>query len=183
MTDPTQVPAELIAGDTWSWTRDLSADYPASAWTGAWYFEKAEKAFTVAAVASGNVFTATVAAATSAAYPAGEYRWRFVATRISDSVRKSVEQGWVKVLADPAAAGTYDTRTTARVMLDNIEAYLRDPTGLTASSYSLGGRSLSRWARADLLVERDKLKAEVKAEERREKLAAGVGVPRLQTRF
>lgn len=174
MTTPTQVPDELIAGDTWEWERDLS-DYPASTHSAAWYFEKADHSFSVAAVASVDTFTATVVAATSAAVRPGKYRWRLVVTRTADSVRKTAESGWLEVLRDPAAAGNVDHRTTARVMLDNIEAYLRDPTNITAASYSLGGRSLSRWSRAELIAERSRLQSEVRAEEKAERLTSGVG--------
>jgi len=178
-----QVPDELIAGDTWEWTREL-ADYPASAWSGAWYFEMAEGNFSVASVDSGDTFTGTVAAATSAGYRAGRYRWRFVATRTADSVRKTVEEGWLEVLPDPAAAGNVDHRSTARAVLDMIDAYLRDPNNLNAASYSLGGRSLSRWNRGDLLTEREKWQAEVRADAAKDRMAAGLGNPRrLYVRF
>lgn len=183
MTTPTQVPVQLLAGDTWEWTREF-ADYPASTHSAAWYFEKADHNFSVAAAAAGDTFTGTVAAATSAGYRAGKYRWRLVVTRTADSVRKTVESGWLDVLPDPAAAGNVDHRSTALVVLDMIDAYLRDPTNLTASSYSLGGRSLSRWSRSDLLVERDKWKTEARSEESVERIAQGLGNPRrLHVRF
>jgi hypothetical protein len=177
MTTATQVPDELIAGDTWEWTREL-ADYPPATHSAAWYFEKADGNFSVSAGETGNLYTGTVAAATSAGYRAGKYRWRLLVTRTADSVRKTVEQGWLEVLPDPAAAGNVDHRTTARIMLDNVEAYLRDPSNVMAANFALGGRSLVRWSRADLLVERDKLKSEVKSEEAAEKIAAGLGNPR-----
>jgi hypothetical protein len=79
-------------------------------------------------------------------------------------VRRTVEKGWSTVVADPAAVGNVDYRSTARIALEMIEAYLTDPTNLTAASYQVGGRSLSRWSRADLLAERDKWKMEVAAE-------------------
>lgn len=183
MTTPTQIPDELIAGDTWEWTREL-ADYPPSTHSAAWYFEKSDFNFSVVAGESADTYTGTVAAATSATYRAGKYRWRLVVTRTADSVRKTAESGWLEVQPDPAAAGNVDHRSTARIMLDNIEAYLRDPGNMTAASYSLGGRSLSRWNRADLLVERDKLAGEVRSEEAAERIAAGLGNPRrLYVRF
>jgi hypothetical protein len=80
------------------------------------------------------------------------------------------------VLPDPAVA--VDPRTTARIVLDMIDAYLRDPTNLAASSYSLGGRSLSRWNRADLIVERDKWTQEVRSEDAAAAMAKGLGNPR-----
>lgn len=181
MTTPTQVPDTLIAGDTWEWTRTLS-DYPAGTWTGVYYFEKADANFSASATASGTDFAVTVAAATTAAYRSGKYRWRFLVT--SGSVRNTVEEGWLEVLPDPAAAGNVDHRTTARVMLDNIETYLRDPTNIAAASYSIGGRSLSRWSRSELIAERSRLQQEVRSEEAVERTAAGLGNPRrLYARF
>lgn len=183
MTTPTQVPAELIAGDTWEWTREL-ADYPASTHSAAWYFEKADFNFSVSAGETGDTYTGTVAAGTSAGYRSGKYRWRLLVTRTADSVRKTVEEGWAEVLPDPAAAGNVDHRTTARVMLDNVEAFLRDPANLQAANFSLNGRALVRWNRGDLLVERDKLKAEVRSEEAVERVSQGLGNPRrLYARF
>jgi hypothetical protein len=181
MTTPTQVPETLLAGDTWEWTRDLG-DYPAGTWTGVYYFEKADANFSASASAVGTTFSVTVAAATTAAYVSGRYRWRFAVT--SAGVRKTVEEGWLEVLPDPAAVGNVDHRTTARVMLDNIEAYLRDPSNLVAANYALGGRSLSRWSRVDLMTERDKLAAEVRSEEAEARNAAGLGNSRrLYVRF
>jgi hypothetical protein len=183
MTAPTQIPDELLAGDTWAWTREVD-DYPASEWTAAWYFEKADFNFSVASVADVDTHTGAVTAATSATYRPGKYRWRFVATNIADSSRATVESGWLVVEPNPAAAGNVDHRTVAKVVLDHIEAYLRDPTNITASSYSLNGRSLSRWSRSDLLVEREKWMSEVKSQEAAERIAAGRGNPRrLYVRF
>lgn len=176
-----QIPAELIAGDTWEWSRDLE-DYPAPTWDAAWHFEKADYNFTVSATDDGTAHAATVTAVTTAVYRPGRYRWRLVVT--STTTRKSVEQGWLEVIADPAAAGNLDHRSTARVVVEHINAYLRDPTNLVAANYALGGRSLSRWSRTDLLVERDKWLAEVRTEDAVERMAAGLGNPRrLYVRF
>jgi hypothetical protein len=183
VTDPTQVPAELIAGDTWAWTRDLS-DYPAGTWDSVWYFEKADQNFKVDGVDSGTTHTATIAAATSAAYRAGRYRWRLTVTRTSDSVRKTIEEGWLEVMADPAAVGNLDHRSSPRIVLDNIEAYLQDPTNLRAASYSLGGRSLSRYSMSELLSLKSQMEIEVHREEAAERVANGLGNPRrLYVRF
>lgn len=177
MTTPAQVPDELIAGDTWEWQRELS-DYPASTHSAAWYFEKADGNFSVTAGETGDTFTGTVSSANSATYRAGRYRWRLLVTRTADSVRKTVEEGWLEVLPDPAAAGNVDHRTTARAVLDMIDAYLRDPTNLNAASYSLGGRSLSRWSRSELRDERTYWEGKVQAEENADRAEAGLGSKR-----
>ena len=172
MTTPNQVPDQLLAGDTWEWSREYS-DYPAPTWSGVYYFERADANFSANATASGSSFAVTVPAATTAAYRAGRYRWRLLVT--NGSTRKMAAEGWVDVLPDPAAAGNVDHRTTARVMLDNIEAYLRDPTNLVMANWSIGGRALSRWSRADLIAERERLQAEVRREETEERLRSGIG--------
>jgi hypothetical protein len=176
VTTPTQVPETLIAGDTWEWARELE-DYPAGVWEATWYFERLDANFAVPAVADGATHAATVAAATTAAYKVGAYRWRRVVTRIADSVRKTIEQGWLEVEVNPAAAGNVDHRSQREIELDAINAYLRDPTNLAAANYSLGNRSLSRWNRAELVVYRDKLEAEVKRERAEDK-----GIPRYRQR-
>lgn len=160
---PSQVPGELIGGDTWEWTRTL-ADYPASEWTSEWHFENATFGFSVEGTASDDTHIASIDATTIDGLLPGSYRWWLSLTRIADSVRRTVEKGWSTVVADPAAVGNVDYRSTARIALEMIEAYLTDPTNLTAASYQVGGRSLSRWSRADLLAERDKWKMEVAAE-------------------
>jgi hypothetical protein len=182
MTVPTQVPAELIAGDTWEW-RETLADYPASAWDAAWYFQNAGGAFSVAGVADGDVHTARVEASVTAARKPGDYYWRLTVEQGDGGVpevitRKTVSEGWVAVTPNPAKGGALDHRSTARVVLEMINAYLSDPTNLAAASYSLAGRSLSRWTRTDLLIERDKWTQEVRSEEAAEAMAKGLGNPR-----
>lgn len=173
-----QVPQELVSGDTWTWTRDLSSDYPAATWTGTYYFENRNKTFSAVASASGNIFSVTIAASTTAGYPAGRYRWRLVVTNAS--VRYTAESGLVEVLVDPAAAGVVEVRSHARRMLDAVEAALEDRATkdqMDLLSVSLGSRSSSRDI-GKLLELRDKYKMEVKMEEAAEQIAAGLGNPR-----
>ena len=181
-------PTELIAGDTWEW-RETLADYPASAWTATWYFQNAGGAFSVAGTADGDVHVAASAASVTAIRKPGSYYWRLTVEQSDGGLppvitRKTVDEGWTTIVPNPAKGGAFDHRTTARVVLDAIDAYLVDPTNLAAASYSLGGRSLSRWSRTDLLVERDKWTQEVRTEEAKNAMAKGLGNPRrLYVRF
>jgi hypothetical protein len=175
-------PTELIAGDTWEWTETL-ADYPASEWTATWYFQNAGGAFSVVGVADGDAYTASAAASVTASRKPGSYKWRLTVEQSDGGdpeiiTRKTVGEGWTTVQPNPAKAGAVDHRSTARIVLEAIDAYLIDPTNLAASSYSLGGRSLSRWNRADLIVERDKWTQEVRSEEAKAAMANGLGNPR-----
>jgi hypothetical protein len=156
------LPTELLAGSTWQWDRDYG-DYPQPTWIATAYFEKADKTFNVAAVASGTAQRFTIAAATTATYPPGHYRIR---VRVTDGATVAIaESGWCDIEVDPAAAGTYDTRTDARKMLDAINAFLIGNASTAQASMSIAGRQISRWSLAELTAWRDKLKIEVRTEE------------------
>lgn len=176
MSTPDQVPADLVAGDLWVWTRDLSSDYPAATWTGVWYFENAYKTFSVTATATGNVFNASIAAATSTTYLAGRYRWQFVVT--SGVNRKTAETGWVDIAADPAAAGNLDRRSHSRKVLDALEATIEGRASNDQLSMSIAGRSISRTPMTELVTLRNTYRQFVADEESADDVAAGLGSKR-----
>lgn len=159
---PENVPAELIAGDTWQWTRELS-EYPAGTWTITYYFENKDQVFNAAASAVGTIHSVTIAAATTLGYKPGRYRWR--ARAESGGVKKTVESGWLEVQVDPAAAGTKDVRTQARRTLDAVEATLEGRASSDQLAMTLNGRSISRTPLRELREWRDQLRAEVRIEE------------------
>jgi hypothetical protein len=159
---PSSIPVELVAGDTWSWTRDLG-DFTADAWTATTYFENMDSVFQVTATASGLTHSFTIAAATTATYKPGRYGWRL---RVTDgSTSTTVESGLVEVLVDPAKAGHHDTRTWARKTLEAIECFLLGNASTAQAAMSIQGRSISRWSLSELMKWRDQLRAEVRAEE------------------
>ena len=173
-------PTNIIAGDTVAWTKTLE-DYPAPTWTLTYRLVKVGKSFEIATTASGADHAVSVLPAVTAAWVPGEYAW--VALVTDGTNRYTAATGRLTIQPDPAGA-EYDPRSTAKVMLENVEAYLRDPTNLAAASYSIGGRSLSRWSRAELIEERSRLQMEVRGEEAVERMAAGLGNPRrLYVRF
>jgi hypothetical protein len=154
------LPAELLAGDTWTLAGTF-ADYPAPTWSGVYCFEKADSNFSIAATASGSAYSTTVAASATADYKPGRYYYALLVTKAGE--RRTADSGYVEILPDPAAPGAVDRRPFAEAALDAIESYLRDPGNLAAANFALGGRSLSRWPRAELLVERDKYRNELRA--------------------
>lgn len=175
------VPTQLTAGNTWAWTHTV-ADYPASTWAGTYYVQNAEQSFEIAAAAAGDDFSVNVAAASTGLRHPGKYRWILLVTSGAD--RHTAGQGEVEILPDPAYATGVDFRSDARKRLEMIEAYLGDETNLAAASYSIGGRSLSRWTRSELIAERSRLQMEVQGEVAKERMAAGLGNPRrLYARF
>lgn len=165
MTD-TKVPVELVAGDTWTWTRELS-DFPAGTWIATVYFENSDETFSAVATASGLAHSFLILASTSTTYKPGRYGWRL---RVTDgTTTTTVESGITEVLVDPAKSGTVDTRSWARRTLEAVEAFLENNATTAQASMSIQGRSISRWALPDLIDWRNKLKAEVTAEDSKAK--------------
>jgi hypothetical protein len=159
-----QVPSELVAGDTWAWTRDLS-DYPAGTWTLTYYLRKDDKLLTVVAGASGTTHSVSVLAATTAAYPAGRYKLQARVVNGAISYTLDDEARWVDVLPNPAAAGNSDPRSWAARTLAAVEAFLEGNATTAQASMSINGRAISRWTLAELRQWRDQLRGEVRAEE------------------
>ena len=183
---PQTEPTLLQAGDLWAWRRpDLTTDYPTATYSLSYVArrEGTGERIAIAASETADGYVVEVASSVTATYEPGRYQWSAFITRTSDSARAEIAYGSFEIKANRATS-TDDPRSTAQVMLDNIEAYLKDPSNLSAASYSIAGRSLSRWNRADLLEERDRLKAEVNREVQAEKLRNGLGTnQQIRVRF
>lgn len=173
---PTVEPQTLEAGDRWAWLRaDLITDYPSSAYSLSYVLRREITGERIAIAASSNStgYVVEVSSTTTAAYNPGRYHWDAYITRTSDSARVKVNSGTLEVKPNKATSSD-DPRSFAQICLDNIETYLRDPNNIAAASYSIAGRSLSRWSRADLLTERERWKGEVAREKQAEQFARGM---------
>jgi hypothetical protein len=156
------VPSNLIAGDTWEWTRDLP-DYPAGTWTLTYYFWKDGKSFSAAATADGSAHAVSVSAVTTADYSPGGYVWQ---ARVTDGTDVyTVDEGWVTVKANPATAN-FDPRSDARITLEAVTCFLKGNATTAQASMTLNGRSISRWSLAELRQWQKELRQEVRDEER-----------------
>lgn len=173
-TVPTLEPAELRAGDTWAWRREDLGDYPASIWTLTYAFRNATAYFDVVATADGEAFAISVAKATTAGKTAGSYDWTAF---VSDgSERHEIGRGVLEVLPDMGTAAARDGRSWARQMLDYVEsALLSKATGsqLDIVRAQLAERNL-QYDIPGLLVLRDRLRAEVRAEDNADRLRRGL---------
>lgn len=168
---PTTEPLELRAGDTWQWTRSL-ADYPASAgWSLAYVLINATAKISISASASGDDHAVTIAAATTASYFSGSYDWL---ARVSKAGQVfTVGSGRITVLPS-LAASTADLRTHARKVLEAIESVLEGRASQDVLEYQIAGRSLRRIPVTDLLVLRDRYRAEVAREDAANRVANGL---------
>ena len=167
-------PVQLVAGDTWKWTREL-VDYPASdGWTLHYYFRGPnDAAFDFAATPAGDDHAVTVAATDTQTYTAGGYDWQAFASKGGE--RYKVDQGRLTVEANFAAPGAgFDPRPHPRRVLAAIEAVIEGRATKDQENYSIAGRSLSRTPIADLLRLRDQYRAEVARLDDAADLAAGL---------
>jgi hypothetical protein len=160
---PTSEPPFLTAGDTWTWTRSFP-DYPASSgWELSYALTSSTAQVTITASASGDDHLISVAAATTAAYTAGDYSWQAYVTL--DAERYMVDSGRVTVRPNLAAASSgYDGRSAAAKALAAIESFLAtgDPT---AAEVQVEGRALKHFPILDLHRLRYRLQAEVANEQ------------------
>lgn len=172
---PLDEPEVLYVGDTWTWKRlDLSADYPTASYSLKYSMRLAGTGSTeieITATESNSTYIVSVAATTTAAYTAGTYHWQAYITRTSDSARVVVDAGIVEVKPN-RDANTADPRTHAQITLGRIEAAIQ-ALNMGVSSYSINGRSMTYRDLSELEEMRDKYRAEVGQEERKENKRGG----------
>lgn len=162
------VPAQLIAGDLWAWRVDSFLEiYPSPDFALSYHLAPATGAAPVVVSVSpdSSGLIATLAAASTASLPPGLWRWALFAVRAADSARTTVCTGTVDLLPDPA--GSADTRSHARRMLDAINDKLSGRITKDVEAYTIEGRSLTRTPFEVLTKWRAKLMREVAAEEAR----------------
>lgn len=165
-----KIPSELTAGNTWTWNAAYG-DYPSSTWSATAHFRNAAESFSVSSSASGDGFTFAETAANTAAIKAGKYK---VTVRVAYSTYAfTADEGWCEILPDPASGVKTDPRSWARRTLDAVEAFLEGNASTAQQSMSIAGRSISRWSVPELMEWRDRLRAEVRTDERGS--AAGLG--------
>ena len=171
---PTTEPEVIFANTTVQWTKELT-DFPASTWTLTYFFAHSTAAndFNIVATASGSTHVVSVAASVSNAYAAGTYRW--YARVVSGSEVHMVEDltGEVEVKADPVDAGAR-VKSHNQTMLDAIRSVLEGTAGTDVQSYTIGGRSLSRYSLEELMKFEAKYTALVANEKRKENAAKGI---------
>ena len=189
-TVPDVEPTSVRAGETWTWKRSL-ADYSATGWTLTYSLvNSAGKITLTATAATGGTHLISIPAVSVAgstgvpavvgtdSYTAGTYQ---VIGRVTDGTTvANVYSATLQVMPDLAAATSYDYRTTARQILDALNAYLlgrATANQLDVVNTAIADRNVGRDMRS-LLQLREQLKAEVALEEAAASAANGLGNPR-----
>jgi hypothetical protein len=174
MTDIVE-PSRIVAGDSASWTKNLPQYLPASGWVLSYAIVRDGVRLSITGTNNGDgTHLVSLAAATTGAWTPGQYAWQAYVTKAATSERVTIASGQLKVEAN-FAAGAVDARSHAKKTLDALEATLEGRASSDQLAYSIGGRSISKMAPEQLLTWRDKDRAEVAAEEKAQKVAAGLG--------
>lgn len=173
---PTVEPTEVVAGNTIKWLIPEDDDYPiADSWVLSYAFVNKNHTFEVTCSDNGDQqHLASIDAATSAAIPAGNYKWQSYITKATE--RYPVDTGSLTIKENFAALdGGFDTRSHWQTVLDNVEAVIQGRATRDQSSYTVNGRQLSRTPMADLIKLYNKAKTQVAGEMREEALRKGMG--------
>lgn len=182
----TQLPDKIRAGDTIKWRHDDARDNLGNSidsgdWSLTYYLRTNtnHEGHTATGSLFGTGWEFTISATDSAAFDAGDWFWQAIATKGSESI--TIAAGQVEVLAalsytgDPSA---FDGRTQAEKDLAAVQKAIRDvANGNAVKSYTVAGRSLTRYEMSDLLTLESKLKFEVQRERRAALIANGKGDP------
>lgn len=150
----------------------------------------------VTIVTTTGRYVITVTPAATSAYVAGDYKYAIYmykqvitgdpgeeVTTITD--RFLVDEGTCVIKPDLSAmTDTSDARSHVKIVLDAIEAVIANRATVDQMSYTIAGRSLGRMPIGDLLMLRDRYRAEYAGELQAEKIAQGMGGnPRVVVRF
>jgi len=162
---PVQEPDRLVTGDRFAWQRpDLVSDYPLADYTMTYHFSQDSGGggthhFTLSSTEADDNYYFEKPSSETTNLTAGDWEWQLYAIRTSDSERVTLDYGITKF-----AIGELDTnndlRSHAKKVLDAIEAVIEGRATIDQSSFSLGGRSLSRLSVDELMTFRDRYHAE-----------------------
>lgn len=172
---PVGVPQELVVGDLLQFKiTEFSSDYSNSLHTMRFVARIAtggSSEIIVTATADDNDYLFTASSATTAAYDVGHYHYQLEIEEDSSGNRIVVDRGEIDINTD--FDNNVDPRYHAEKVLSKIEAMLEGKADADVSSYSIEGRSLSKFSYAELLDARDRYKREVAAHKREEAIKHG----------
>lgn len=168
---PKTEPAQLIAGDSAKWLKSLPDYLPLDGWQLAYTLVNADTTISFSASGQDDAHLVNVAPTVTAEWAAGMYAWRASVSKTDET--HTVASGTVTI-APAFGATALEARSFARKALANIEAYLVNPQNLTAASYSIAGRNLSRIGIPDLLKLRDRYIFEVSREDAADRVSRGL---------
>jgi len=175
---PTTEPTTFVAGDRVAWTRsDLIVDYPTAEYSLKYtsrLFGDGTAETAIQSTEINNIYTVIFSSAATANIKPGIYHWQALITQTSTNQRVTVDSGTWEVMANRDES-TDDPRGHIKKVLDAVEATIEGRASKDQESYSIQGRSLARTPIPDLILLRDKYRAEYVRETRAERIRNGLG--------
>lgn len=167
-------PESIVRGLNAEWVLE-SPLYPATdGWVIEYSIVNAAEQHSFASTTVDGAHKVVLDAAATGGYGAGEYFYQAVAKK--DTSAYPVETGTLLVKPNfKDLTSGYDARPHVKKVLDAIEATLEGKASKDQARYIIGSRRLDRYTFEELLVLRDKYRAEWKAYQRAEKLKQGIG--------
>lgn len=173
MTDiPTREPTIITAGDSVRWKRPASS-FPASVYALSYALISNDRRILIAATGDGEDHLIDVAGSVTAEWPPGDYGWQLYAHRPYDRV--TIDRGRLTVAPNFATMTGHDDRGHVRKVLDAIEATIEGRATADQQEYEILGRKMVKIPVTDLLVLRDRYKAELQRIEAAARIAKGLG--------
>lgn len=153
------LPCAFAAGETVKYRRSFAEYLATDGWTLTLYIRGAQ-VLTKAATADGAGFLVTLAATdTDDLTTPGVYRW---AERVSKAAEVfEVAHGTVEVTPNMATATAGQLQTMEEKLLAAIDAVLAGKITDDIVAYTIGGRSITKLSREELMTERRKLQWDV----------------------
>ena len=169
-------PTEIVVGDFIQWKRsDLVDDYPLSEYSVEYVARitgGGSNEIKVAATETGGTYLITVDSATSADFAAGYYHWQLEVTKTSTGDRIVVDRGAFTAVVD-LDDNQADPRLFEEKMLTKIESILLGKADADVSSYSIAGRSLTKYSYQELQDLHDQYEAKVNRHKQLERIKLG----------
>lgn len=169
-------PTEIVVGDFIQWKRsDLVDDYPLSEYSVEYVARitgGGSNEIKVAATETGGTYLITVDSATSADFVAGYYHWQLEVTKTSTGDRIVVDRGAFTAVVD-LDDNQADPRLFEEKMLAKIETILLGKADADVSSYSIAGRSLTKYSYQELQDLHDQYEAKVNRYKQLERIKLG----------
>ncbi|HEV2350812.1 MAG TPA: hypothetical protein VG028_13305 [Terriglobia bacterium] len=169
-------PICVTAGDTLLWYRSVPPYLASAGWTLHYSLRGVPGSAIDFDSTPYNVddHQVNVTAATTSAWLPGEYTVQGYAVNAGTGERHLIFEGFIKVKANlQSADASYDGRSHARKCLDAIEATLEGRAADDILDSTIEGTIIRRMNPQDLLLYRDRYRAEVRTEEAKAKISEG----------
>jgi len=176
---PEGEPKEVVVGDFIQWKRsDLIKDYPIATHS-AEYVARitggGSNEIKVPMTETSTHYLASVSSVDSAGFTPGHYFWQLEITQTSTGNRVVVDRGEFDAIAD-LDVNQADPRSHAEIMLTKIRSLLQGKADSDVSSYSIQGRSLTKFSFQELVDAEVYYEAKVRQEKTKRGIKNGTTI-------